>query len=107
MDKNYLVIRVDIDHESYIKVHCSDYGYHQMFVYFFDSMSTRVREFRTAKSVEFYPNAEYIMDPSLIPKRNAKQTEMSSDVSTAGHHKAPVSINLKSQNDMNNFVLEH
>ena len=40
-----------------------------MYIYFFDSMSTRIREFRTIKSAEFYPTAKYILDPTLIPKR--------------------------------------
>jgi hypothetical protein len=40
-----------------------------MNVYFFDSMSTRIREFMTVKSAEFYPSAKYILDPGLIPKR--------------------------------------
>lgn len=56
-DKNYLIIRVDASHDQYIKANCSEYDYHQMHVYFFDSMSTRIREFRTVKSVEFYPNS--------------------------------------------------
>jgi hypothetical protein len=41
-----------------------------MFVYYFDSMSTRIREFRTIKSAEFFPCSKYILDPSCIPKRN-------------------------------------
>lgn len=40
-----------------------------MFIYFFDSMSTRIREFRTIKSAEFFPCAKYILNPSLIPKK--------------------------------------
>lgn len=68
-DKNYLLIRVDAIHDKYINLTCSEYDYHQMYVYYFDSMSTRIREFRTVKSVEFYPNADYILDPSSIPKR--------------------------------------
>lgn len=55
-DKNFLFIRVDISHEKYININCSEYDFHQMYVYYFDSMSTRIREFRTVKSVEFYPN---------------------------------------------------
>jgi hypothetical protein len=69
-DKNYLIIRVDVSHDPYIKANCSEYDYHQMYVYFFDSMSTRIREFRTVKSVEFYPNSQYILDPASIPKRD-------------------------------------
>lgn len=48
-----------------------------MFVYYFDSMSTRIREFRTVKSAEFYPTAKYILDPSLIPKRGCEVSDAS------------------------------
>jgi len=40
----------------------------EIFVYFFDSMSTRIREFRTIKSAEFYSCSHFIFDPSLIPR---------------------------------------
>ena len=40
-----------------------------MYVYYFDSMSTRIREFRTVKSAEFYPASQFILNPQLIPKR--------------------------------------
>ena len=40
----------------------------EIFVYFFDSMSTRIREFRTIKSAEFYNFSHFIFDPSLLPK---------------------------------------
>ena len=40
-----------------------------MFVYYFDSMSTRIREFRTIKSAEFYPASRFILDPAQIPTR--------------------------------------
>lgn len=29
-------------------------------------MSTRIREFRTIKCAEFYPNSHFILDPSLV-----------------------------------------
>ena len=46
-----------------------------IYIYFFDSMSTRIREFRTIKSAEFYPCSKYILDPSLIPRRAIEQDE--------------------------------
>jgi hypothetical protein len=67
--KNYIEIKVDISHDKFINSNCSEFEYHDMYIYFFDSMSTRIREFRTIKSAEFYPTAKYILDPSLIPKR--------------------------------------
>ena len=42
-----------------------------MHIYYFDSMSTRIREFRTIKSAEFYPASKYILNPALIPKRDS------------------------------------
>lgn len=95
-DKSNMIVQVDKSHENYIKVNCSDYGYHEMHVYFFDSMSTRIREFRTAKSVEFFPNAEYILDPSIIPIRGKEDEKVSADGSASTTIKVPVSTN---QND--------
>ena len=68
-DNNYIEIKVDIKKKDYLAINCSNYNYHEMHVYFFDSMSTRIREFRTVKSAEFYPNANYLLDPSTIPPR--------------------------------------
>ena len=74
-DKNFLEIRIDISHEKYINLNYSEFEYNKIYVYFFDSMSTRIREFRTVKSAEFYPNANYILDPSLIPKHSSVISE--------------------------------
>lgn len=65
-DKNYIEIKIDITHDKYVNMNCSEFQSHKIFVYFFDSMSTRIREFRTIKSAEFFPCAKYILDPSLI-----------------------------------------
>ena len=36
-------------------------------IHFFDSMSTRLREYRTIRCAEFYePHARYIIDPTLL-----------------------------------------
>ena len=56
-----------MSHDKYVNTQCSQFEYHKMNVYYFDSMSTRIREFTTVKSVEFYPSAKFILDPSLIP----------------------------------------
>ena len=68
-DKTFVEIKVDISHDKYVNLNCSEFNYHPMFVYYFDSMSTRIREFRTIRSAEFYPTAKYILNPQLIPKR--------------------------------------
>ena len=34
-----------------------------MWVYYFDSMSTRIREFRTIKGAEFYIGSDVILNP--------------------------------------------
>ena len=68
-DKSYLEIKLDIKHDKYVNLNCSEYSNHHMYVYYFDSMSTRIREFRTIKSAEFFPCSKYILDPSCIPKR--------------------------------------
>lgn len=39
-------------------------------VYFFESLTTTVREFRTIKSCEFFPTAQIILDPTLINKES-------------------------------------
>lgn len=68
-DRTFVEIKVDISHDKYVNLNCSEFNYHPMFVYYFDSMSTRIREFRTIRSAEFYPTAKYILNPQLIPKR--------------------------------------
>lgn len=40
---------------------------HDIWVYYFDSMSTRIREFRTIKGAEFYVGANYILNPTSMP----------------------------------------
>ena len=56
-DKTFLELKVDISHDKYVNLNCSEFDYYEMHVYYFDSMSTRIREFRTVKSAEFYPTA--------------------------------------------------
>lgn len=61
-------------------MNCSSYEYFPIHIYFFDSMSTRIREFRTIKSAEFYPTAEYILNPSMITKNKQEhESENSAD----------------------------
>jgi hypothetical protein len=66
-DKNYIEIKIDISHDKYVSMNCSEFQSNKIHVYFFDSMSTRIREFRTIKSAEFFPCAKYILDPRIIP----------------------------------------
>ena len=80
-DKDFITIRVDISHDKYLSLNLSDFDFHNIYVYYFDSMSTRVREFRTVKSAEFYPNAKFILDPSLIPKHD-KNENLECDLDT-------------------------
>ena len=56
-DKTFLELKVDICHDKYVNLNCSEFDYYEMYVYYFDSMSTRIREFRTIKSAEFYPTS--------------------------------------------------
>ena len=74
-DKSHLEIKIDLSHEKYVSFNCSQFEYHEMYVYYFDYMSTRIREFRTVKSAEFYPNSQYILDPRLIPSRDEPGSE--------------------------------
>lgn len=62
-DENYIEIKVDLSNKDYINQKCCSVSYHTMYVYFFDSMSTRLREFRTIKCLEFYRHAKYILNP--------------------------------------------
>ena len=39
-----------------------------MWVYYFDSMSTRIREFRTIKGAEFYIGSNIILNPSNMQR---------------------------------------
>lgn len=69
-----------------------------MHIYFFDSMSTRIREFRTIKSAEFYPTAEYILNPKKISEKDSDQ---SSDNSAENVQNTLLS------NKMQGFIEEH
>lgn len=69
-DQSYIEIKIDVSHELFINMNCSEFEYLDIHVYYFDSMSTRIREFRTIKSAEFYMTANFILDPSTIPKKN-------------------------------------
>ena len=74
-DKSYIEIKLDVSNDKYVNLNCSEYSNHKMFVYYFDSMSTRIREFRTIKSAEFFPCSQYILDPASIPKRNREESK--------------------------------
>jgi hypothetical protein len=74
--KDSLFIKVTIDkqlHEDYVVLNVKDYQYLRVHVYFFDSLMTTVREFRTIKSCEFFPTAKYILRPSLMSEEDKKQ----------------------------------
>jgi len=62
-----------------------------MNIYYFDSMSTRIREFRTIKSAEFYPASRFILDPASIPKRESTIDEEMEDVRFSDENPKPAS----------------
>ncbi|CDW72124.1 splicing endonuclease positive effector [Stylonychia lemnae] len=65
-DKTHIVIKVDSDlHEDYVRVNIRNHTHLKVHVYFFDSLSTTIREFRTIKSCEFYPTAKIILNPQI------------------------------------------
>lgn len=72
-DKTYITLKIDTKlHEDYVLVNIRDNDYLKVHVYFFDSLMTTIREFRTIKSCEFFPTASIILNPSLINEENAK-----------------------------------
>jgi len=66
-----------------------------MHVYFFDSLSTRIREFKTIKSAEFYPTSKFIFDPSLIPKMHSPDQEMADE--QGGSSKQPSGVSTEAK----------
>jgi hypothetical protein len=63
----YITVRIDRRlHEDYVCLNVKEYEHLKVHVYFFDSLMTTIREFRTIKSCEFFPTASLILDPSLI-----------------------------------------
>jgi hypothetical protein len=67
-------------HEEYLCVNVRMADLFKVHVYFFDSLITTVREFRTIKSCEFFPAASIILNPTLAnfdqePQVNLKITE--------------------------------
>ena len=62
-DFTYIEIKVDIDYEEYLTFAINKSTHMKTHVYYFDSLSTTVREFRTIKCSEFYPTADIIINP--------------------------------------------
>ena len=64
-DHTYVVVKVDSElNEEYLCLNVRSLTHLKVHVYFFDSLSTTIREFRTIKSCEFFPAADIILDPS-------------------------------------------
>ena len=64
-DDTFVTLKVDAQlHEDYLCIQVRQNSLMKVHVYFFDSLSTIVREFRTIKSCEFFPTADIILDPT-------------------------------------------
>lgn len=66
----FLMLKVDAKHDNYLTLHVRKQSHFKVHVYFFDSLSTTVREFRTIKSCEFFPTADLILNPEIINAPN-------------------------------------
>lgn len=64
-------------------------------------MSTRIREFRTIKSAEFFPCAKYILDPRNIPKKSDYLSSLEEENERI-KNKSPICN--KNKTNMANFV---
>eukprot|EP00347_Sterkiella_histriomuscorum_P002715 403367086 len=63
-DQNFLEVKIDASlNEEFICLNVRQLSYLKVNVYFFDSLSTTIREFRTIKSCEFFPTADIILNP--------------------------------------------
>ena len=61
-DQNYIILKLDRElHNDFMMVRCVNLDFLKMHVYYFDSLITTVREFRTIKSCEFFPTAQIIL----------------------------------------------
>ena len=66
-DAAYVTVKIDMKlHDDYVCMNVRQLDLLKVHVYFFDSMATTFREFRTIKSCEFFPTADIILDPTLI-----------------------------------------
>ena len=68
VDKKYIELRVDSSFANKAKYYFNDFKTTaDVGVNFFDSMTTRIREFRTIRCAEFFePHGKYLLDPSLL-----------------------------------------
>jgi len=63
-EKSYISVKIDRElHEEYVTLNFRDGELYNLHVYFYDSFSTIVREFRTIKCCEFFPTADIILKP--------------------------------------------
>jgi hypothetical protein len=66
-DQAFITLRMDKElHKDYALINIGGPDLHKMHVYYFDSLVTSVREFKTIKSCEFFPTADIILQPSLL-----------------------------------------
>lgn len=64
------MLKVDQKHEEFLTFHVRKQSHFKVHVYFFDSLSTTVREFRTIKCSEFFPTINLILRPYDINEIN-------------------------------------
>lgn len=63
-DKTFIEVKIDVElNEEFICLNVRQLDFLKVNVYFFDSLSTTIREFRTIKSCEFFPTANIILNP--------------------------------------------
>ena len=68
-----MTLRIDRDmHVDYTVIYVSNLNFLKVHVYFFDSLGTTIREFRTIKSCEFFSTADIILNPTLINLPNKR-----------------------------------
>lgn len=66
-DKSYVTVKIDREmHEEYACTKIRQLDMCKYHIYYFDSLSTTIREFRTIKSAEFFKTADIILNPTLI-----------------------------------------
>jgi len=70
-----MVVRVHASHAEYLIKHVRQGSHSPTHIYFFDSLSTTMREFRTIKCCEFYKYAAFILQPNLQKVKESPASE--------------------------------
>ena len=74
-DKRSVMIKADPGHSACLK------GENKIFAYYFDSLMTTVREFKSIKSCEFFKIGDVILDPKKQSRftNNLKEVNLQMD----------------------------